>query len=50
MVRVANGLSVASLRSPGFCGRRRALPGKTSYSTGPEFLGPTTGGRVWRGG
>lgn len=46
MLKVANGLAVASLHSPGFCGRRRALPDKSSYSTGPEFLGPTTGGWV----
>lgn len=46
MLRVAEGLAVASLRSPGFRARRRALPSKSSYSTRPEFLGLTLeGGR-----
>lgn len=38
MLREANGLAVASLHSPNFHARRRALPGKSSYSTRPEFL------------
>lgn len=48
MLRVADGLAVASLHSSDFRARRRALPGKSSYCTRPEFLGLTLEG-VWRG-
>lgn len=47
MLRIVNGLAVANLHSPGFLGKRRALPGQSSYVQ-PAVEG-RGGGGAWHG-